>query len=815
MLSCFKTNLHSSKHGHYLQTSIFLTILKNFQMRKYILYACFLGATTIAVFSCRKDQTLSSVNTVTTPVNEQQVRQDIQKALQEIQKVQGVDIGVQSRMAGQFIVVPSGSNNALAQALTDAGEGGTVYLRSGLHTETSGIVIRSKAIVIGENGAVLKVKSAASVMNLSNGVTQINPAIHVLNAPQTAILNVEIQPTDSDGSTAILYENSPLSATMFCTIKSFMFGVIVEKSNQMTIMGNKMTASSLWQANPGPVIGVLVSNGKSAWIANNEVQSAFVGIFTSDQYGSVVQNNTHNNYTGIVLCGIAPNSLKLPDGHLTGAELKSNNWKVSGNKSDNNITSGYWVIDGSNYNTLEGNSSTGNGAYDIELIGQTSRIGFPMSPCFNNTVRATAGQKVKDCGNNNSVSGGIMVSDGCADPVPNDVAVAWVQLFQRLTSTTPGTNVVRIAGYVGVGMYEALLPSLTNYKSLAQQIGLSGLPTAQSGATYHGAASVNAAMAQTLRNFFPTTSAANKASIDSLEGVFNTKYQTEINSVGFQRSTDFGKQVASVVFEWSKTDGTLDVRPAYVPPVGPGLWVPTPPAFVANPVNPYVGLNRTFITGLTNSVTALPPPVTYSTDPNSDYYKTVKELYDVSQNLTAEQITIAKTWADFGSFYSTPGAHFINIVTQLIVNYHLNLDDAAVLYAKSGIAASDGIVLVFKIKYQMPLMRPITYIRSVMGQPTWNTVVPTPPHPEYPSAHALNGQPIIEVLKARFGNNITFVDRTNEALYGARTYNSLDAILLESSLSRFYAGIHYKNTAEVSVLMGAEVGKRVNQLVFR
>jgi Periplasmic copper-binding protein (NosD) len=783
-------------------------------MRKLILYACLLGAIAITMFSCSKDKTESS-ESAPEPVNEQQVRQYIQNALKQIQTVQNVDMSIQTRMSSQFIVVPAGSNNALAQALTDAGEGGIVYLRTGLHTETAGIVIRSKVTVVGENGAILKIKSVASVMNLANGVTQINPAIHVLNAPQTSILNVEIQPIDSDGSTAILFENAPLSASMFCTFKRFMFSVLVEKSNQMTIMGNKITASTLWQANPGPIIGVLISNGKSAWIANNEVEAAFVGIFTSDQYGSVVQNNTHNNYTGIVLCGIAPNSLKLPDGHLTGGELKSNNWKVNGNKSDNNITSGYWVIDGSNNNTLENNTSTGNGAYDIELIGQTSRVGFPMSPCFNNTVRANAGQKVKDCGNNNTVSGGIMVSDGCSDPYPNDVAVAWVQLFQKLTSTTAGTNVVRIAGYVGVCMYEALLPSLTGYKSLAQQIGLSGLPTPQSGATYHGAASVNAAMAQTLRNFFPTTSAANKTEIDLLESAWNTKFAIETNTSGLQRSTDFGKQVASVIFEWSKTDGNLNVNPPYVLPVGSGFWVPTPPAFVPIPVNPYGGNNRTFISGLVNSIPITPPPVTYSTDPNSDYYKTVKELYDASQNLTTEQTTIAKTWADFGSFYSTPGAHYINIVTQLIVNNHLALDDAAVLYAKTGIAASDGVTFVFKIKYQYTTMRPITYIRSVMGQPTWNAVVPTPPHPEYPSAHVFNGQPIMEVLKARFGNNITFVDRTNEALYGARTYTNFDAIVQEASISRFYAGIHYKNTAAVSIPMGVEVGKLVNRLKFK
>jgi Periplasmic copper-binding protein (NosD) len=777
-----------------------------------------LAILTIALLTttgCKKEMGQASDSPqAVTPVNEQQVRQDIQKALLEIQKVQGVDMSVQLRVVAQFVVVPAGSVDALAQALQDAGEGGIVYLRSGLHTETAGVVISKKVILIGENGAVLKVKSVASVMNLANGVSQINPAIHVLNAPQTGIQNIEIQPMDTDGSTAILYENSPLSAAMYCTFKSFIFSVLVEKSNQMTIMGNKITASTLWQANPGPNIGILVSNGKSAWIANNEVQSANAGIFMSDQYGSTVNNNTHNNYWGIVLCHIAPNSLKMPDGHLTGAQSSANNWKVRGNKADNNINIGYVVIDGSNDNTLDGNTGTGNGAYDIELVGQTSRIGFPMPPCFNNRVTAAAGQSVKDCGNNNTVSGGNRSTDGCSDPVPNDVAVAWVQLQQKLFITTAGFGngvVTRVFGYTGIAMYEALLPSLNNYRSLAQQIGLTGLPTVQSNATYNGPLSINAAMATICRSFFPTTSAANKATIDSLEAAYVARY-SGVNAADAQRSVDFGKQVANVIFEWSKTDGALATNPPYVPPVGAGLWVPTPPAF-GNAIAPYSGSNRTFISGLVNSVTVI-PPVAYSESPTSDYYKMAKEIYDISQNLTAEQTTIAKTWADVAGGYNASN-HYINIMTQLIANNHLPLDDAAVLYAKSGIAISDVGTVIFKVKYQYNGMRPITYIRSVMGQPTWNTLVPTPAHPEYLSGLPITGQALMEVLKNRFGNNTPLVDRTNEALYGARSFTTLDALLQEATNSRLYAGIHYRGPAETGTAPGVQVGRRVNQLVFK
>lgn len=442
-----------------------------------------------------------------------------------------------------------------------------------------------------------------------------------------------------------------------------------------------------------------------------------------------------------------------------------------------------------------------------------SFVGLSISSCTKDAALVTNQPQTQES-NLSELSDNDLLLRSCGSRYSNDVAVQWIQLQQRLYKTTAGINVLRISGYTGVAMYEALLPSLTNYHSLAQQIGLTGLPTAQRHATYHGAASVNAAMAQTCRNFFATTSAANKTSIDSLEAVFKDKFQSDISATGFQRSVDFGKQVANTIFEWASTDGSLTVNPPYVPPVGAGLWVPTPPAF-APPVNTYLGNNRTFISGLVNKIRITPPPVTYSTDPNSAYYKEVKKVYDISQNLSPEQITIAKTWADFGAYYNVPGTHYINIVTQFVVNYHLTLDDAAVLYAKSGIAASDAITLCFKIKYQRPLMRPITYIRGVMGQTAWNTVVPTPPHPEYPTAHVMNGQPIIEVLKYRFGNRTTFVDRSNEALYGARTYRTLDAIVKEAAYSRVLAGIHYQSTGDASIPMGAQVGRLVNRLVFK
>ena len=787
-------------------------------MKKVTLFACLLAATMLIVFSCSKDKTAATITDLA-PVNMKVVRQDVQNALQTIQKIQGVDMNVDTRGAGQFIVVPSGSTNALAQALQDAGMDGIVYLRSGLHTESTPITVRSRAIVIGETGAILKIKSTASLMDLGTGVTQINPAIHVLNAPQSAFLNIEFQPTDANGSTAILYENSPLSAAMGCTFKSFMFSIMIEKSNQMCVMNNKMTCSTLWQTNPGPEIGVLVSNGKSAWIANNEVESAFVGIFMGDQYGSCVQNNAHNNYWGIVLCHIAPNSLKMPDGRLTGAEIATNNWKVRNNQANNNLNVGYLVIDGSNDNTLEANTGTGNGVYDIELAGFTRRLGFPLPPTFNNRVFANANQKVKDCGNNNTVVGGILSNDGCLDAYPNDVATKWTKLQLELTRTTTGYNAgvtVRAVGYFGLTLYESLVLGVSNYQSVATQFGISNPTSYDANSSYYFPASANAAMASITRNFFPTTSAANKFSIDSLEASFAAQFQNQAAPDELNRSAELGRKIASNIFEWSKTDGShegyLNLPTGYIPPVGVGLWTPTPPAF-APAALPYVGSNKSFIKDIANNL-QLPAPTPYSEDPQSAFYKMANDVYALSQTMTTRDTVTVKYWADIAGLLSVP-AHFTNIATQIIEKERLALFEAAVVYAKHGIAIREAGIVVFKTKYNYNLIRPITYIRSVLGHPTWNSVLATPASPEYSSAKVVTVKAVSVVLESIFGTNYGFTDNTYSNVYGTRSYTSFSQYVDECVAGRLFSGFTYKPTVDASLQQGKKIGDLVNAVKFK
>ena len=84
---------------------------------------------------------------------------------------------------------------------------------------------------------------------------------------------------------------------------------------------------------------------------------------------------------------------------------------------------------------------------------------------------------------------------------------------------------------------------------------------------------------------------------------------------------------------------------------------------------------------------------------------------------------------------STPG-HWMSITLQAIRQSKSRLDKAAAgVYALTGICENDAVISVFHYKYVYNMVRPVTYIRNVIGDATWASFIPTPNHPEYPAAH--------------------------------------------------------------------------------
>ncbi|CCH53167.1 hypothetical protein BN8_02240 [Fibrisoma limi BUZ 3] len=394
----------------------------------------------------------------------------------------------------------------------------------------------------------------------------------------------------------------------------------------------------------------------------------------------------------------------------------------------------------------------------------------------------------------------------------SDVVTSWLTMQLRLTQTTPASPVVttRRFAYTGIALYEAIVPGLSGYQSIAPQLnGLPPLPTVVTGERYYLPACANAALAAMSRNFYPTTSAANKAAIDSLEAANTVLYQKDRSVDELARSAAFGKQIAAAIFEWSKTDGN-DVNTPYTPPVGAGLWVPTPPALAAAAL-PHWGKMRPIVSGSDTGADQGAPTV-YSTDPASAYYAQAKEVYDMSQNLTAEQKAIALFWADNPDGKSYGGGHWHSILNQILLSRKPALDVATVAFTQLGIAMSEASISIFKSKYLYNCLRPITYIRTVMNKPDWNAFIPTPNHPEYPSGHSILSSSAAYTLGLFFGTTYKFTDNSYNALgFSPRSYTSFEEAAIEAGNSRVYGGIHYRKTCDVSKNQGKVVAQNVAQ----
>src|SRR6185312_1761917 len=399
----------------------------------------------------------------------------------------------------------------------------------------------------------------------------------------------------------------------------------------------------------------------------------------------------------------------------------------------------------------------------------------------------------------------------------SEVALKWMDMELRLMRTSSpfigGLPASRPTGYAAIALYESVVPGMPAYQTLSGQLtDMPAMPQTLPGFAYHWAASANAALASICRDFFPNTSAANKTSMDSLENALNTIYQAEAVAGEFQRSVDFGKAVAQLVFDWSKTDGAANANAPYTPPIGPGLWVPTPPASLAA-FGPYWGKNRLMVQGSLDG-SAPPPPPAYSTDPSSDFYKMVKDVYDVSQTLTPAQIATALEYRDNPGY---GGDHYLSILKQVLQQQQPQLDFTAIAFAQVGIGMVDAGIGCWQTKYQYNVERPITYIRAILGHPQWNALFPTPNFPEYSSGHCTLAGVFSEILTNLLGSNYHFTDHSYDYLGMApRPFNSFTDFELDISDARVFAGIHYRNSCVQAVKQGEIVGQNIiNKLRFK
>jgi hypothetical protein len=378
----------------------------------------------------------------------------------------------------------------------------------------------------------------------------------------------------------------------------------------------------------------------------------------------------------------------------------------------------------------------------------------------------------------------------------------------------------RIFAYPNIAAYEIIALKDPTYVSLAGQAReLTAIPQPQ-GTTdiNHEVAAMVAHIDLSRRLIF------SEEKLTPLRDSLYTEWQTKNEKV-FNASKEYGLKVAEHIASWMNTDNYNQTRtmPKFtVNTDDPTRWQPTPPAYMEG-IEPHWNKIRPFVIDSANQFKPEPPPP-FSMDEGSDFYKEVKEVYDISNEITkkgdeSEEIAIAQFW-DCNPYVSvtrghlmfatkkiTPGAHWIGIVK--IATKKTNSDFAKTIFAytKTSIAIADAFISCWDEKYRSNLIRPETLINTHIDE-NWKPVLQTPPFPEYTSGHSVVSGAAGVALTGIFGDNFAFDDDT-EVPYGLpiRSFSSFEAAASEAAISRMYGGIHYRKAVDVGVKQGRDLGQ--------
>src|SRR4051794_38061956 len=102
--------------------------------------------------------------------------------------------------------------------------------------------------------------------------------------------------------------------------------------------------------------------------------------------------------------------------------------------------------------------------------------------------------------------------------------------------------------------------------------------------------------------------------------------------------------------------------------------------------------------------------------------------------------------------------------------------------------------------------------RPRQGDRLWEPLLVTPPHPDYPSAHATFSGAAEAVLRTFFGRDDVDVSVTYPAPLGiTRTYKTFSAITAEVDDARVWGGIHFRSADHD----GSELGRLIGAVVMR
>ena len=322
----------------------------------------------------------------------------------------------------------------------------------------------------------------------------------------------------------------------------------------------------------------------------------------------------------------------------------------------------------------------------------------------------------------------------------------WTDLYTSLAARRP-VNVGRLSAYLSL----AQLRAAEDAEAIVPHP-----PTS---------AAIGGASAAVLGTYFPADIAEIEAALDAQEAA--TPWPGA-KGEDFAAGEAIGRAAAARVIAYSSGD-LVGLTDPGTPPTGPGFWV-----WTGGPIaRGNLGARPFFLTS-TDELRPPPPPAFGSAAFNA----ALAEVRQISDTRTAEQLAIAQYWAANQSPVSAAAMN--NLAVGLIRRHRSSDHEAARIMFLMNAAAFDALIGCFDAKYTYWLIRP------PQADPAITLPIGLPPHPSYPSAHSCVSGSSTEVLAAMFPSERSM----------------LEAVAEEASLSRLYAGIHYRFDMETGLALG-------------
>jgi|KBSSwiStaDraftv2_1062776.scaffolds.fasta_scaffold01095_14 hypothetical protein len=271
------------------------------------------------------------------------------------------------------------------------------------------------------------------------------------------------------------------------------------------------------------------------------------------------------------------------------------------------------------------------------------------------------------------------------------------------------------------------------------------------------------------------------------------------------RGTDLGRAIAQATLILRSDDGSATAPVPYVFGTAPGNYQSTPPNFPKQPVFTHWPHVIPFALRQARQFRPGPPPALTS----PEYTASFNEVKSLGIASTAEQALI-------GRFWNGPIQNYWNEITQTAAQaHHLNTAQSARVFALLNLTLADEVIAFYEAKYTYNLWRPVTAIRSadMDGNPQTavdlNWLPPagnTAADPSYPGAHATISAGGAFVLNTFFGRKPFHLNVTSEVLPGVtRSFDSFTAVEKEASVSRVYAGQHFRSDEDAGERLGRAV----------